>query len=871
MSDEALDLQSLRRRARRALTSGELSLADLNLPPDLSMERLVEDLRIHQAELEIQNQELTESRDRIEVERGRYRALFEGLPVPALVINRMGVVEQANQAAADFFGFRASRALRRHSVFRLFSDRGGNWFGPAMERAGRGGEPSLTERIGVLRADGQEVPMDCYALNPGLGYHADRHTLLLLVDRSAEREHDRQRAFYGALMDNSEALIYAFDLAGRCLLMNPAAARAFGVAESTVLGKTRTECMQGETARYEARMDRRALYGREPITEELRRRLADGSEALLMVVRFALRDEQGEVFAVAVIATDVTAQRRMQSRLDLATEIFSRGSEAILITDAGNRVIFANAAFEHISGYRAAEIAGRNPLSLVSERHDRPFFLEIKKHLARDGYWEGEVWPRRVGGETYPAWLRISRVRSGSDQEMHHVLVIRDISKEKMAEEEIQRLAYFDMLTGTPNRYLLKDRVAQAVRSSIRTGAQFALAFLDLDRFKEVNDVHGHETGDRLLVHFARRLRESLREEDTVCRLGGDEFVLLLKGIDRIDARERLERVLSETTQPFSIGGNSHQVSASIGVAMFPDDGDGFDELLKNADTAMYQAKAAGRDQCSFFHADMAVAASSSAQIEADLREKLKNDDFYLVYQPQIDLATGAVVGLEALLRWRANDLDSAPGPGEFIPVAEQSGLIVPLGNWVIERVARQIAAWEQAGSEALTVAINVAAEQFWRESFLASVTERMEQAGIEPARVVLELTERTAMKMPTEAAEIMRSLNARNIRLALDDFGTGYSSLSYLKRFPLQFLKIDRSFVADLAENQDDQAICRAIIQVAHALGMKVLAEGVETTAQEAFLRGAGCDFAQGFLYAPGLGPEELALWLKQRRLATA
>ncbi len=871
MSEEASDLDLLRRRARRALARGELSLADLDLHSQRDLEQVVEDLRIHQAELEIQNRELSESRARIESERTRYRALFEGLPLPALVIDRMGVIEQANQTAVEFFGFRASQSMRRHSVYRLFSDRGGNWFGRVMEAAGEGDGPSLAERIPVIRADGEDVPMDCHALNPGAGYHADRHTLLLFVDRTSERERDRQRALYGALMDNSEALIYAFDLSDRCLLMNPAASRMFGVGEVPVLGKSRAELMGAELARHEAGQDRQALYGHGPVAREERRTLPDGNDAVYMALRFALRDERNEVFAVAVIATDVSAQRSLQSRLDLASEVFSRGSEAILITDAGNRVVFANAAFEHVSGYREAQIIGRNPLAMASDRHDRPFFLKIKKALASDGYWDGEVWPRRANGETYPAWLRISRVRSGPDEDVHHVLVLRDISKEKMAEEEIERLAFFDMLTGTPNRYLLKDRVAQEIRSGIRSDTPFALAFLDLDRFKEVNDAFGHETGDRLLVHFARRLRESLREEDTVCRLGGDEFVLLLKGIDRVDATERLDRVLQEATRPFVIAGRSHQVSASIGVAMFPVDGDSFDELLKNADTAMYQAKSAGRDRCCFFHADMAEAASSNARIEAAMRDKLKNDGFHLVYQPQIDLAAGGIVGLEALLRWDAESAEDAPGPGKFIPLAEQSGLIVPLGNWVLERAAGQIAAWQDSPLGLLPVAVNVAAEQFWRDGFLDAVSDRLARHGIDPSRLFLELTERTAMKMPTEAAELIGSFGARGIRCALDDFGTGYSSLAYLKRFPLDVLKIDRSFVADLADSEDDQAICRAIIQVAHTLGMKVLAEGVETPAQEAFLREAGCDQAQGFLYAPGLSPDELATWMAEYRATTA
>lgn len=870
MAGRASDLEALRLRAKRALASGVLSLSDLDLPDQDDAGRLIEDLRIHQAELEIQNRELVDARRLAEAERTRYQSLFEGLPLPAVVIDRMGVIEEANQAAVEFFGFRASRGLRRHSVFRLFSDRGGNWFGPAVEGAGEGTEPRLSERVPVLRGDGEEVPMDCLVMSLGTQYHADRHTLLLLIDRTVERERDRERALYESLMVNADALIYAFDHAGRCLLMNAAAARRFDLDQDQALGRLRSECMDPDLAEREALADRRALAEDRPQVEEVSWPAASGLESFYTLTRFALRDEQGEAFAVAVIATDVTEQRRLQSKLDLATEIFSRGSEAIIISDSAHRIIFANAAFEQISGFAEADIVGRNPLELLSDRHDRDFLVEVKSRLERDGFWDGEIWSRRRDGESFPGWLRISRVRSARAGGVHHVLIVRDVSEEKQAEEEIQRLAYFDTLTGLPNRYLLKDRVAQAIRSSGRRSTTFALAFLDLDRFKEVNDAFGHDTGDRLLVHFARRLQEYLREQDTIARLGGDEFVLLLEGIGPDDARQRLTRVLEAATRPFTINGRAHQVSASIGVALFPADGDSYEVLLKNADTAMYRAKAGGRDACRFFHTDMAEAASSMAQIELAMRTALEDGGFHMVYQPQVDLASGRLVGLEALLRWEGGVDGTSISPAQFIPVAERCGLIVPLGEWVMTQVLAQVANWTDGVLSEVPVSINVAAEQFWRDGFAGGIVERLQQSGLTASRVVLELTERTAMKMPLEAADLMRSINAGGVDLALDDFGTGYSSLAYLKRFPLQYLKIDRSFVADLAENPDDQAICRAIIQVAHAMGMAVVAEGVESKAQAAFLLESGCDAAQGFLYSPGLAPGELAKWLAGQRAET-
>ncbi|MFW6340148.1 MAG: EAL and GGDEF domain-containing protein [Wenzhouxiangella sp.] len=863
-------LQSLRSRARRALARGELSLADLDVTNSPDAERLLEDLRIHQAELELQNRELLESRARAEAERARYQALYESIPLPALVIDRMGVVEEANQAAVAFFGFRASGTLRRHSVFRLFADRGTGWFGTALEQSGGQGRSSLSERVPVLRADGAEVPMDCLALRLGNAYHADRHTLLMFIDRSLETERERERALHESLLSNSEAPIYAFDRFDRCLLMNRAAGELFGIDETAAIGRPRSECMGAERAHQEARLDRRALYGQKPHIEEAVWPNADGREVVHTVTRFALKSGDGEAFGVAVIASDVTEHRQLQARMQLATEIFSRGSEAILITDAAHRVTFANAAAAKISGLREDQLLGRNPLRLLSRRHDNAFLQRINDQLKSEGFWEGEIWPRCKNGEVFASWLRISRVLSGPEESLHHVLVLRDISQEKLAEEEIERLAFFDMLTGTPNRYLLKDRTDQAIRAAARSTGRFALAFLDLDRFKEINDAFGHETGDRLLIHFARRLREYVRERDTICRLGGDEFVLLLEDIDRDSANLRLARVLKAATRPFHINGRAHQISASIGVAMYPEDGESYEELLKNADTAMYQAKADGRDVCRFFHSDMAEAASSLVRIEAAMRQALQTDGFHMVYQPQVDLTSGRVIGLEALLRWCPDGEEAIP-PSQFIPIAEQNGLIIELGNWVVDQVLGQIRRWSGQPPGSLPVSINVAAEQFWREGFLDSLAERVRQSGVPAECLVLELTERTAMKLPDQAARIMQALKHQGIELSLDDFGTGYSSLAYLKRFPLRFLKIDRTFVADLVTSPDDQAICRAIIQVAHTLGMEVVAEGVETAEQEAFLKSAGCDAAQGFLYAPGLRAEALADWMARHAPATA
>jgi len=865
--DDPLDV--LRSRARRALARGELTPDDLGLDQASDARRLLENLRIHQAELEIQNEELRESRERAEAERAQYQLLYDALPLPALVIDRLGVIGEANQAAVDFFGFPASGHLRRHSVFRLFGDRGMGWFGPALERATRNKSPVMTERVPMLDSDGQTVPMDCLVLNLESRFQADQHSLLLFIDRTQEQERDRERALNRSLLRNSDALIYAFDLDGRCLLMNHAAGTVFGIDERDAIGQSRAECMGEARARRETMADRRALYQRQPLLEEQTWSFEGQNDRILAMTRFVLRDERDAPVGVAVIATDLTRHRHMQARLELATEIFSRGSEAILITDVDHRVTFVNEAAESLSGYAEAELMGQNPRDFLSNRHDDKFLQRLIGQLRADGYWEGEVWLNRRDGGVFPGWLRISRVQSKLDSTLHHVLVLRDISQEKMADEEIERLAFFDKLTGTPNRYLLRDRTAQAIKAAARQQGQFAFVFMDLDRFKDINDVYGHETGDHILVQVAQRLAGQTMDRDTVCRLGGDEFIVLLEGVDRQAAGERMEQILRSISSPFEVDGQSHRVAASVGVAMYPDDGEAYEELLKHADTALNDAKANGRNKCRFFHADMADAASSLAQMDAAMRQAIKADGFHLVYQPQISLATGKCVGLEALLRWEPKGQAPIP-PSRFIPIAEQSGLIIELGAWVIDKVLQQVRQWSGHPLDGVPVSINVAAEQFWSTGFVEDLAGRLHGSGVKPDSVVLELTERTAMKMPAQSAEILRALAQQGIELSLDDFGTGYSSLAYLKRFPLSYLKIDRSFVVDLVHDPEDQAICHAVIQLAHTLGMEVIAEGVETVEQEQFLREAGCDIAQGFLYAPGLKSGDLVHWLAEQPTTT-
>jgi len=531
----------------------------------------------------------------------------------------------------------------------------------------------------------------------------------------------------------------------------------------------------------------------------------------------------------------------------------------VLIVDAqapGRPVIYVNPAFEQITGYSEAEVLGQSPRIIASGRHDRAFYAQIWSSIDEKGHWEGEIWNRRKNGEVYPEWLSISRVQPSSTSDTHYVGVFSDITHRKLAEEEIERLAFYDPLTGLPNRYLLKDRVRQAVQQAQRSQKPFGLAFIDLDQFKEVYDLHGHNAGDQLLCEVVARIRQHIRSGDTLARLGGDEFILMMTDMPLQDTSSRLMSVLRHIAEPYRIDDQPIHVSGSIGLAIYPDDGPDYDTLLKHADMAMYQAKADGRNTFRLFNQAMAAALQSKYVLENNLRKAIERREFQVVYQPQVSLKTGEVVGLEALLRWHSHELGTV-APDEFIPSAEQTGQIHAIGAWVLDQVCRQMAEWQRAGHGGFTVAVNVSARQFWADDFVERIRVLLDMHQVPGERLEIELTERVAMQEAERAVQRMLELKSLGIRLSIDDFGTGYSSLAYLRWMPVNLLKIDKSFVDDIGRNPDDEMICRSIINLARGLHMSVLAEGVETQAQADFLLDNGCDYMQGYLFARPMAPE--------------
>ncbi len=597
---------------------------------------------------------------------------------------------------------------------------------------------------------------------------------------------------------------------------------------------------------------------------------ADGTWLWIYDQLVLTRDVSGNGATAVGAWLDVTERKQAQAQLLLTAQVFEASREGIVITDADNRLLSVNRAFTEITGYTQQEVAGRNPSLLNSGRQAPAFYAAMWGTLQSQGHWQGEVWNRRKNGDLYPEWLSISIIRNAEGKITQHIGILSDLSSRKNDEEKIQFLSNYDPLTRLPNRALLHDRAQVALAAAQRVGAKLALMYIDLDRFKNINDSLGHAIGDRLLQELATRLSTQLHQDDTICRPGGDEFIVLLPNTDAQDAAHVAQRALEIIAAPFAIDGQRLSLTGSIGIALFPDDGVDLAQLSQCADTALFRAKQKGRSNFQFFEPQMHERAKEVLRIENDLRQALENEELLLHYQAQVDAISLKIIGVEALVRWQHPEWGLV-SPARFIPIAEESGQIRDIGNWVLYAAVQQNADWQAAGLPIVPVAINLSVAQFRDASLCDTVVDAMRVSGLDPAMVELELTESMAMDDSTFTVDMVARLHALGIALSIDDFGTGYSSLSYLKRFQIDKLKIDQSFIRDLHSDPGDAAIVTAIIGLAKGLGFKTIAEGVETQEQLDFLREHQCDEIQGYFYSKPVPAAEFARLLARQQASVA
>jgi len=568
--------------------------------------------------------------------------------------------------------------------------------------------------------------------------------------------------------------------------------------------------------------------------------------------------------AVQIVIRDITERRRVEERLRLAATVFDNTAEAIIITDKNNKIITVNPAFVTITGYGLKEVIGKNPRMLSSGLQDAEFYKTMWDSLVRDHKWRGEIWNRRKNGEIFPEWLSIATILNEKGEIIRYVALFSDITKRKKAEELIQYQANHDALTNLPNRILFMDRLSQAINKVNREIKKVALMFIDLDRFKWVNDTLGHSAGDELLQETAQRLLSCVRRTDTVARLGGDEFVIILPDVMKtMNAGVVAQKILDYLAKPFYLNNNEIFISGSIGITIFPNDATETEELLKNADTAMYRAKESGRNTYQFFTAEMNTRAAHRMQLESELHHALENQEFKLFYQPIVTLKSKKIQGAEALLRWH-HPTRGLILPEEFLPLAEETGLISQIGTWVVETVCHQLAEWKFPFEPNFYVSINLSVKQCRHVDFKSSLDKIIEATQVPACSLILEVTENVSINELEDTVAALHDIRNKGARIAIDDFGTGHSSLNRIKHFPVDILKIDRSFIRDVSKNEKDNALVEAILKMAHSLGIKVVAEGIEIEDQLEFLHAQGCDFGQGYYFCEPLPPELLEQFIR-------
>jgi diguanylate cyclase (GGDEF)-like protein/PAS domain S-box-containing protein len=687
--------------------------------------------------------------------------------------------------------------------------------------------------------------------------------------KSMEHELAKLYREHHAVTDTVADILYRIDLHGNLIWWNRALELVTGLTKEQLLNREATQFfVEQDRPAITAAIQETILEGYSTVEAHF---ISTNGIILHEINGSALKDENGNIIGITGVARDIRERRANEGKLRQAAKVFESTTEGVIITDQNNKIVDVNDAFTGICGYSRSEVIGKNPSILNSGRQNAAFYQQMWRSLQTTGYWKGEIWNRRKSGEIFPEWLNISAIKDYKGDINNYVAVFSDITNIKNSEEKLQQIAHHDPLTGLPNRLLFNETLKHAIERGRRHNHCIGIMFLDLDRFKNINDSLGHTVGDHLLQEVAKLLLSCAREEDTVARLGGDEFMIILEEIPSAEHSAIIaQRILHAFERPFNVSGHELYAGTSIGISIFPTDGNNAPTLIKNADAAMYRAKELGRSNYHFYSPELTAGVEKRLVLENALRRAIEKSEFQIYYQPQYSLISNKIVAVEALLRWHRPGYGIV-SPADFIPISEETGLIIPIGEWVLQTACKQTKLWSQQGLGQVRVAINVSPRQLINNDIVASVRKALNESQLEPHLLELEVTEASFMDVTDDKLQAMKTLKDMGVTFSVDDFGTGYSSLSYLKRLPINKLKIDQSFVRDIPQDTDDMAIARAVIALGHNLNLTVIAEGVETPQQLNFLKAEGCDEFQGYLCSKPLPAEELESLIEQELCSKA
>ena len=679
------------------------------------------------------------------------------------------------------------------------------------------------------------------------------------------------------IIESTDDLFTQVDTEGNLLYVSPSSVKYYGIEPKDCIGLSAFDFIHPDDKERSVLAFKNWLDDSSRSFSHVNRQVHKSGKFYYMLWTItAVKDAENNIKWFNSIARDITIQKeteielvqakdklkkivdRQTEQLNLVTEVLKQSSEGVTITDSENRILFTNEAFTQITGYSHDEVVGKKPSILKSNRHGPSFYKSLWKSLKQNGVWEGEIWNRRKGGEVFPEWISIKAITDLNGDFVNYIAVFRDISEAKAKQQKLRHQAYHDALTGLPNRTLLLDRIRKAMISHKKDGKWLALLFIDLDNFKNINDSFGYVVGDTVLQEVASRIRNFINEGDTVSRLGGDEFVIMLKSINnKHDAAVMADNIINLFSNTFTVKPHQFIITPSIGIALYPDDGDSPHSLVRNADTAMNKAKQEGRNRYHLFTPGLTESALRRVSLENKLRQAAKNNAFTVFYQPKVNLQSGKVVGMEALVRWIEPN-GNIISPAQFIPLAEETGLIVPIGEQVLESACLDTVELNNRFGTDLKVSVNLSLRQFKQKNLLKNIMDIITMTAIKPRWLELEITESTVMDDITQTQKILKSFDDLGITLSIDDFGTGYSSLSHLKNLPMHTLKIDQSFVFGLPSNKSDGKIVKAIISLAKSFDLSTVAEGIENIEQHAFMKELGCDTMQGFFFSPPVPIEE-------------